>query len=241
MPRMAATNAGPEILNVFKTLWWSLSVTGVVLCPVIIWASRLPHGRGIVLLCTVIPAAIRPPYVLLSGRVYRLDHLQPCYAALVGGWTHAAQRRSAAIRIVDRPTAAADSDRGEMASRAALSRSRRLQECYPVAGRTDSVAARMDSAVGRLSVRLAFPPALPQSERLIRAAQQNIRLVRHWVIDELPFVVFLLLVVNADGRIFTQTGDADDGATTKRLITTGGVLPENAVAARRAGGASLCR
>ena len=57
MPRMAATNAGPEILNVFKTLWWSLSVTGVVLCPVIIWASRLPRGRGIVLLCTVIPAA----------------------------------------------------------------------------------------------------------------------------------------------------------------------------------------
>jgi hypothetical protein len=57
MPRMAATNAGPEMLNVFKALWWSFSVTGVVLCPVIIWASRLPTGRGLVLLCTVIPAA----------------------------------------------------------------------------------------------------------------------------------------------------------------------------------------
>ncbi len=56
MPRMAATNAGPEILNVFKALWWSFSVTGIVLCPIIIWASRLPNGRGLVLLCTVIPA-----------------------------------------------------------------------------------------------------------------------------------------------------------------------------------------
>jgi hypothetical protein len=56
MPRMAATNAGPEILKVFKALWWSFSVTGVVLCPIIIWASRLPAGRGLVLLCTVIPA-----------------------------------------------------------------------------------------------------------------------------------------------------------------------------------------
>jgi hypothetical protein len=58
MPRVAATNAGPEILNVFKALWWSFSVTGIVLCPVIVWASRLPTGRGLVLLCTVIPAAI---------------------------------------------------------------------------------------------------------------------------------------------------------------------------------------
>jgi hypothetical protein len=57
MPRVAATNAGPEIVNVFKALWWSFSVTGIVLCPVIIWASRLPRGRGLVLLCTVIPAA----------------------------------------------------------------------------------------------------------------------------------------------------------------------------------------
>jgi hypothetical protein len=57
MPRIAATNAGPEILNVFKALWWSLSVPGIVLCPVIIWISRLPSGRGPVLLCTVIPAA----------------------------------------------------------------------------------------------------------------------------------------------------------------------------------------
>ena len=40
----------------FKALWWSFSVTGIVLCPVIIWASRLPAGRGLVLLCTVIPA-----------------------------------------------------------------------------------------------------------------------------------------------------------------------------------------
>jgi hypothetical protein len=57
MPRVAATNPGPEILNVFKALWWSLSVPGIVLCPVIIWASRLPNGRGLVLLCAVIPAA----------------------------------------------------------------------------------------------------------------------------------------------------------------------------------------
>ena len=57
MPRMAATNTGPEMLNVFKALWWSFSVTGIGLCPVIIWASRLPGGRGIVLLCAVIPAA----------------------------------------------------------------------------------------------------------------------------------------------------------------------------------------
>jgi len=57
MPRVAATNAGPEIFKVFKALWWSFSVTGVVLCPVIVWASRLPSGRGLVLLCTVIPAA----------------------------------------------------------------------------------------------------------------------------------------------------------------------------------------
>ena len=57
MPRVAATNASPEILNVFKALWWSLSVPGIVLCPVIIWASRMPGGRGLVLLCTVIPAA----------------------------------------------------------------------------------------------------------------------------------------------------------------------------------------
>ncbi len=58
MPRIAATDAGPEIINVFKALWWSLSVPGIVLCPLIIWASRLPNGRGLVLLCTVIPAAI---------------------------------------------------------------------------------------------------------------------------------------------------------------------------------------
>jgi hypothetical protein len=57
MPRIAATDAGPEILNVFKALWWSLSVPGIVLCPLIIWVSRLPNGRGLVLLCTIIPAA----------------------------------------------------------------------------------------------------------------------------------------------------------------------------------------
>ena len=57
MPRIAATDAGPELVNVFKALWWSMSVPGIVLCPVIIWASRLPNGRGLVLLCTVIPAA----------------------------------------------------------------------------------------------------------------------------------------------------------------------------------------
>lgn len=57
MPRVAATDAGPELVNVFKALWWSMSVPGIVLCPVIIWASRLPNGRGLVLLCTVIPAA----------------------------------------------------------------------------------------------------------------------------------------------------------------------------------------
>jgi hypothetical protein len=57
MPRVAATNAGPEIVNVFKALWWGFSVPGIVLCPLLIWASRLPNGRGLVLLCTVIPAA----------------------------------------------------------------------------------------------------------------------------------------------------------------------------------------
>jgi hypothetical protein len=57
MPRVAATNPGPEILNVFKALWWSFAVPGIVLCPLIIWVSRLPSGRGLVLLCTVIPAA----------------------------------------------------------------------------------------------------------------------------------------------------------------------------------------
>jgi hypothetical protein len=57
MPRVTATNAGPEILNVFKALWWSFSIAGVVLSPIIIWASRLPGGRGLVLLCAVIPAA----------------------------------------------------------------------------------------------------------------------------------------------------------------------------------------
>ena len=58
MPRVAATNAGPEILNVFRVLWWSFSITGIVLCPVIVWVTRLPNGRGLVLLCSVIPAAI---------------------------------------------------------------------------------------------------------------------------------------------------------------------------------------
>ncbi len=57
MPRIAATDAGPEIRNVFKALWWSMSVPGIVLCPLLIWVSRLPNGRGLVLLCTVIPAA----------------------------------------------------------------------------------------------------------------------------------------------------------------------------------------
>ncbi len=38
-------------------------------------------------------------------------------------------------------------------------------------------------------------------DRLVRTAQQNVRPVSRGVIDELPLIVRLLLVVNADGRI----------------------------------------
>src|ERR1019366_10524992 len=59
-----------------------------------------------------------------------------------------------------------------------------------------------------------------ESGRLVRTAQQNIRPVGHRIIDELPLVVFLLLVVNANGGIFAQAGDADNRATAKRLIAS---------------------
>lgn len=57
--------------------------------------------------------------------------------------------------------------------------------------------------------------------RLVGAAQQDIRPVHHRVVDELPFVVCLLLVVNANGWIFANAGDADDSSSTKRLSATG--------------------
>ena len=58
MPTVAASNIGPGLLSVFKALWWVFSVQSALLCPVIIRASRLPNGRGVVLLSALIPAAV---------------------------------------------------------------------------------------------------------------------------------------------------------------------------------------
>jgi hypothetical protein len=57
-PAMAATNSPPALLAAFKTLWLAFSIQAALLCAVIIWASRLPQGRALVLLCSAIPAAI---------------------------------------------------------------------------------------------------------------------------------------------------------------------------------------
>jgi hypothetical protein len=65
---------------------------------------------------------------------------------------------------------------------------------------------------------------------LVGAAQQDILPVRHWVVDELPLVIFFLLVVKTDGGIFAQTCDTDDGATAERLIAASGVLPKGTTA-----------
>lgn len=55
-PRLAsALDAG--LFGAIKGLWWSFSVEFVVLSFVTFWSSRLPNGRGLVLLCTLIPAA----------------------------------------------------------------------------------------------------------------------------------------------------------------------------------------
>ena len=53
--------------------------------------------------------------------------------------------------------------------------------------------------------------------RLIRSAQQDVMLVHHRVVDENPLVVGLLLVVDADSRIFAHAGDTNDGSAAEGL------------------------
>ena len=60
--------------------------------------------------------------------------------------------------------------------------------------------------------------------RLVRSAQQDILHVHHWVIDKHPLVVCLLLVINANRRIFAQAGDTHDCSAAKGLSTAGRVL-----------------
>ena len=66
MPVLAATNIPPELLRAVKALWLAMSAQLILLCLVIIQASRLPNGRRLVLLCTLIPAAVT---ILLYGCV----------------------------------------------------------------------------------------------------------------------------------------------------------------------------
>ena len=55
-PKLAlALDAG--LSGAIKDLWWSFSIEFVLLSFVILRASRLPKGRALVLLCTLIPAA----------------------------------------------------------------------------------------------------------------------------------------------------------------------------------------
>jgi len=44
-----------------------LSVTGILLCPLILWASRIPNGRGLVLLATAIPVLMTLVTLLFVG------------------------------------------------------------------------------------------------------------------------------------------------------------------------------
>ena len=57
--------------------------------------------------------------------------------------------------------------------------------------------------------------------RLIGPFQQDVLLVHHRVINELPFVVSLLLVVNANGWILAHAGNSDDRTPAKRLPIVG--------------------
>jgi hypothetical protein len=54
--KLAASNLDGGLVGAMKGLWCSLSVESIVLSCVIFWASRLPNGRGLILLCTLIPA-----------------------------------------------------------------------------------------------------------------------------------------------------------------------------------------
>ena len=56
--KFTALNTPPQFLSLIKSLWWPITVMGIVLCPALIWASRLPNARGLLLLCTAIPVAI---------------------------------------------------------------------------------------------------------------------------------------------------------------------------------------
>ena len=98
--------------------------------------------------------------------------------------------------------------------RAGLCRSRSAgRSHYYSAARTgfDSVLLAIHLAGRRADVLAA------DGGRLIRTLQQDVALVHHRVVDELPLVVGLLLVVNANRWIFAQAGDADDRPASKRL------------------------
>src|SRR5579862_3411331 len=51
--------------------------------------------------------------------------------------------------------------------------------------------------------------------RLVWGFDERVGGVHHRVVNELPLVVGLLLVVDADGRILAQAGHTDDGTTAK--------------------------
>jgi len=66
-PKVAASNLPAALQGAFKALWWVLSVTGILLCPLILWASRIPNGRGLVLLATAIPVLMTLVTLLFVG------------------------------------------------------------------------------------------------------------------------------------------------------------------------------
>src|ERR1019366_9901447 len=74
---------------------------------------------------------------------------------------------------------------------------------------------------------------------VVRPAQQNVDPVHGRAVNELPLVVRLLLVVNADGRVLVLAGNTDNGSASQRLPAHSGVSEDGVIAPGLTGDAGV--
>jgi len=85
--KLAASNLDGGLMGAMKCLWLSFSVEFIVLSFIIFRASRLSNGRGLVLLCTVIPALTAILMYQFAGAFSGAHMLAAGTLCLaVGGW-----------------------------------------------------------------------------------------------------------------------------------------------------------
>jgi hypothetical protein len=92
---LAALKSDPQLLSVVQSMWWAFSLEFVMLGLIVLWAVRFVPGRGLILLCGLIPA-LTTLVILRYVGVFIGDIMLGCATVLllVGGFMLPRSRES---------------------------------------------------------------------------------------------------------------------------------------------------